>query len=283
MKPNVLQIWIQAARPKTLAVGICPVILGTFLTIQEGTFQPLAALAALVGAMLIQIGTNFANDYFDFKKGADTEDRLGPTRATQAGWVTPSQMKTAFILAFSGAAAVGLYLVYCGGWPIVWIGVLSILAGILYTGGPWPLGYLGLGDVFAFLFFGPVAVMGTYYVQAQVWSPDAFGMGVSVGLYAMAVLAVNNLRDRKQDKLANKNTLAVRFGATFVRWEYTIAVLVAALLPGVILPMLTLVFAIPQIRKVWTLDGPDLNPVLGSTGRLLVIFTGLMVFSALLQ
>lgn len=248
-----------------------------------------SALAALVGAVLIQIGTNFANDYFDFKKGADQHQRLGPTRMTQAGLIKPDSMRTAAIIFFSLALLVGIYLVWRGGWPIAVIGLLSILFGIMYTGGPYPLGYHGLGEIFVLVFFGPVAVGGTYYVQALDINSIVLLAGLSPGLFSVAILTVNNLRDVESDKLTGKKTLAVRFGKTFARVQYLASIAVATLLPIFfcltthrhffsLISLLVLPAAIPAIKTVFgKTDGSALNNVLSMTGKLLLLYS--IIFS----
>ena len=278
-------LWLSAARPKTLPAAVAPVAIGTAIALGEGTAHWGAALAAMLGALLIQIGTNLANDYFDFVNGADTINRTGPTRLTQAGLVTPEAMWRAALISFGLAAVVGLYLVARGGWPIVAVGVASILSGILYTGGPWPFGYKGLGDVFVLVFFGPVAVAGTHYVQALAFSPVAALAGLGPGLISVAILAVNNLRDAETDAIAGKRTLAVRLGPGFARGEHALTLVAAALLPagfwlaglagpGVLMTLLMLPAAWPVIRTVATeTDGAVLNAALGSTGRLLMLYT----------
>ncbi|MGM0556922.1 MAG: 1,4-dihydroxy-2-naphthoate polyprenyltransferase, partial [Myxococcota bacterium] len=212
--------WVMATRPKTLAAAAVPVAVGTGVAVSHDQFQWLPALVALLGAFLIQIGTNLANDYFDFQKGADNEDRLGPTRVVSSGLISAKAVRNAMILAFALAAAVGSYLIWLGGWPILVIGVLSIMSGIAYTGGPFPLGYNGLGDLFVFIFFGVVAVMGTYYVQALEWSLESFVASVPVGLLSVAILIVNNYRDIDTDRAAGKMTLAVRLGRSLTRVQY---------------------------------------------------------------
>lgn len=219
--------WILASRPKTLVAAVAPVLIGSALAFDDGRFHIWSALAALLAAVLIQMGTNFANDYFDFRKGADTSQRRGPVRAVQSGLILASAMKRATVYAFAAAFLIGIYLVYRGGWPIVIIGLCSILFGVLYTGGPKPIGYLGLGELFVLIFFGPVAVWGTYYVQGQVSSMLAVVAGLSTGLFSTAILVVNNLRDIETDTIARKNTLAVRFGAGFAKMEYLVLVLLA--------------------------------------------------------
>ena len=283
VRPSLFSIWFQAIRPKTLTAAIAPVSVGTGLAIADGVAQWAPVIAALIGATLIQVGTNLANDYFDFKKGADTEDRLGPARVTQKGWVSPKQVAAATIFTFALSVVVGSYLVYVGGLPIVGIGVASIISGVLYTGGPRPLGYLGLGDVFVLVFFGPVAVCGTYYVQALDISIACVWASISVGFLATAILVVNNLRDRKTDVLANKRTLAVRLGASGARAEYLVLVVgsyLSLFIPivvsqatyGWLLPWLSLPLAVNEVRAIYAKDGAALNPHLGGTAKLGLIF-----------
>lgn len=284
MSLPTFKTWILAARPKTLAAGLCPVFLGICLAASDGVFHLSASLAALFGAIFIQIGTNFANDYFDFKKGADTADRLGPTRVTQAGLVTERQILVATALAFSLASMFGIYLIFRGGLPIIAIGIASILSGILYTGGPYPLGYLGLGELFVWLFFGPIAVAGTYFVQAQRWDSTALIVGGIAGLFSMAILAVNNYRDRAQDATVNKRTLAVRFGPTFAKIEYIACIGLGFLLPPILWGqehpllwglLLGLPVSWPVVRQFLSGHGIVLNPVLAKTGLLFLVFTTL--------
>ncbi len=281
-------VWILASRPKTLWAAIAPVIIGTASAYSEGKAYPLAALAALLGAILIQIGTNFANDYFDFAKGTDTVERLGPTRVTQAGLVSPQSMKRAIAATFGLALLVGIFLVWRGGYPVMIIGLLSILCGIFYTAGPYPLGYHGLGELFVLLFFGPVAVGGTYYIQALAICPQVLLLGFSPGLFSAAILIINNLRDIEQDSAARKRTLAVRFGAKFSRLEFLLCVVIAVMIPVAMtfaghLPRLTLVtlatlpLAIPVVWPVLTgASGPALNNSLAATGKLLLAFSILL-------
>lgn len=275
--------WILAARLRTLPAAIAPVILGCAICKQPHIF---AGLAALFGAILIQIATNFANDYFDFVNGADTDARVGPTRATAAGLISPQQMKWAFIITFATTIPIIAYLTIRGGMVIVAIGIASILSGILYTGGPKPLGYMGLGDLFVFVFFGPIAVAGTEYVQSLQWSWDAVLIGSASGLLSTAILVVNNLRDKESDAEVGKNTLAVKFGATFVRWEYTLCFVGTALIVayyatkhlGVLLSFIALGLGIPIIRSMWNEKGRALDPNLGRTAKILVLFS--LLFSA---
>jgi 1,4-dihydroxy-2-naphthoate polyprenyltransferase len=288
-------LWASAARVRTLPASVAPVLIGVVLAYADGLGHAPAAWAALLGAILIQVGTNYANDYFDFVKGADTAERQGPRRAVQSGLISPDAMRRATVLVFGLAVLVGLYLVARGGWPIVVVGVASILCGVLYTGGPYPLGYRGLGDLFVLLFFGPVAVAGTYWVQALEldWRPIVAGLGP--GLISVAILAVNNLRDRETDAKAGKRTLAVRLGARFTRLEYTTAVLLACLCPlvfmaagvagvGMLLPLMTLLAAWPVHRTVWRRsDGTALNGALADTGRLLMLYAVLFCIGWLIS
>ncbi|MBN2308386.1 MAG: 1,4-dihydroxy-2-naphthoate polyprenyltransferase [Candidatus Hydrogenedentes bacterium] len=280
-----LSIWAGAARPKTLPAAIAPVVVGTAMAYGEGAAHWPSAVCALVGAVLIQIGTNLANDYFDFVKGTDTAGRLGPTRATQAGLVTPTAMRRAAALVFGAVLIPGAYILWRGGVPFLVIGVLSILCGVLYTAGPCPIGYVGLGDAFVLVFFGPVAVAGTYYLQARAVTANAVLSGVAVGLLAVALLTVNNLRDIDEDRAAGKRTLAVRFGRTFARIEYTACLAGAALvIPGYLyavtgrylfglIPIAIFVTALPALRCVWTqTSGPVLNRLLATTGKLLLAY-----------
>lgn len=283
------KIWIEAARPKTLPAAAAPVIMGSAMAFHDRVLNLPAALAALFAALLIQIGTNLANDYFDHAKGADTEERLGPTRATQAGFVTPQTMKFAFILTFSLAFVIGMYLVYRGGWPVLLIGLLSILFGILYTGGPYPLGYNGLGDIFVLIFFGPVAVGGTYYVQAITINQVVLLAGLAPGLISTAILTVNNLRDINTDANAGKRTLVVRFGVGFAKYEYTFSITAACLLPLLliyltsenfysVLSLFAMIPAIPGMKTILN-DKHDiaLNKVLADTGKVLFVYS--IIFS----
>ena len=274
--------WILAARLRTLPAAIAPVVIGCAIAYQAQTFHLLAAGMAMLGAILIQIGTNFANDYFDFVNGADTEERIGPTRATQAGLITTSSMKTAFIITFALVIPVIFYMAYRGGWPLIMIGILSIISGILYTGGPKPLGYMGLGDVFVLIFFGPVAVAGTEYVQSLTLSVPAVLAGFSSGLISTAILVVNNLRDRDTDSKVGKNTLAVRFGERFVRWEYSMCFVGAAGITiylalihqsWILIALIPLLLSIPIQHSMWTQNGADLDPNLGKTAKILILYS----------
>lgn len=276
-------IWIEAARPKTLWATVAPVIIGSAMAYDAGGFAWLPATVTLVGAILIQIGTNLANDYYDYTKGADEGDRLGPTRATQAELIRPQSMKRAAILIFSAAVLAGVYLVWRGGWPIVTIGLLSIFLGVIYTAGPFALGYNGLADVFVLIFFGPVAVGGTYYVQTLAITPQVLVIGLAPGLLSVALLSVNNLRDIDNDRTAGKRTLTVRFGRSFARIEYTACLVLACIIPPILhwwhgghpyilcLPLL-LLGTVPALKILFGYtDGRQLNQVLATTGKLLIV------------
>lgn len=230
-RPSFLSIWVGAARPRTLPAAVAPVVVASALAWRDGDFVAPAALACMAFALLIQIGTNFANDYYDFVKGADTAERVGPRRAVAAGLVAPAVMKRAMVAVFALAFLAGLTLLGYGGWPLLIIGVASILGGIAYTGGPYPLGYNGLGDVFVFIFFGLVAVTATYFVQAGVVTSEAWIAGAGVGALSANILVVNNYRDVDTDARAGKRTLVVRFGRGFARGQFVLghAVALAAL------------------------------------------------------
>lgn len=276
--------WVMALRLQTLPAGAVPVLVGTAAAAGDGHFRPLVFLAALVASLLIQVGTNLSNDLFDFKKGADTEERLGPTRVTQAGLLTPQAVTVGTVVTFGLAFLIGLYLVYVGGWPILLIGLASITAGILYTGGPWPIGYHGLGDLFVFIFFGLVAVMGTYYLHTGQVMLHAFLASLPVGLLATALLVVNNLRDIETDRKAGKRTLAVRMGASATRVQYLLCVAVPFVIPFVLwwnrslaalfwLPLLSLPLAFTLLRSVFAgTQGRALNVVLKKTGILQLLY-----------
>ena len=279
--------WLLAVRVKTLPAAISPVILGSALAFHDGSFYLLICAMTLLAAVLIQIGTNFANDVFDFQKGTDREDRKGPLRVTHTGLIPPEKMIRAMWLTFALAICVGFYLAWIGGWPIVWIGLLSIAAGILYTGGPYPLGYHGWGDVFVFIFFGLIAVPGTYYLQIGVISNLSIWMGAIMGMLSTAILVVNNLRDADTDKLSGKRTLAVRMGKYFSKVQYSLLMILPFILPIYLwwiseteLSLLLTVFSIPLsfhlIKQIFSLTGSDLNLVLHRTARFLFIFTVLL-------
>ncbi len=271
--------WVAAIRPATLTAAVGPVLVGTALASADGVAHLPAAGAALLGALLIQIGTNLVNDLADFRRGADDADRLGPPRAVQRGWLTERAVAAGAACAFAGALAVGTYLVWRGGWPIAALGLASVGAAVAYTAGPWPLGYHGLGDLFVLAFFGLAAVGGTYYVQAGTVTPAVIAAGVAVGALATAILVVNNLRDRHTDARVGKRTLAVRFGASFARLEYAALLAVAYVIAasaGWVAPLLSLPWAVLQVRSLRSADGAALNAHLGSTAKLGLAFSVLL-------
>jgi 1,4-dihydroxy-2-naphthoate octaprenyltransferase len=277
-----------AARPRTLPAAIAPVLVGTSLAIGDGEFRPIAFACALIGSVFIQIGTNLSNDYSDARRGADTEDRLGPVRVTAGGLMPPRQVLIGTYVAFGIAAAAGVYLIATAGWELLLVGAASILAGVLYTGGPRPYGYEGLGELFVFLFFGVVAVVGSYFVQTERLEGVAFALAVPVGLLASAILLVNNIRDADTDRRAGKRTLAVRLGRERARALFVVAVtgafasvpaiaLFGDVSPLVLLSLLAAPLAVPLIRTVLTrTDGPALNEALAKTGMLLALFSVLL-------
>ena len=289
----------MAARPQTLPAGAAPVVLGIGLAVTEGVFAPGPAIAALVGALLIQVGTNLANDYYDGVRGVDEPDREGFMRVTAGGLIEPTRVRTAMIGTFGLALGIGIYISYVGGLPILVAGLASVVAGLLYTGGPYPYGYYGLGDLFVFVFFGLVAVVGTFYIQAvqslaagpvPMWippgtiTPEAVLAGVAAGGLSTAILVVNNIRDRESDREAGKRTLAVSIGYRWSRVEYTIVIGLAYVVPlvfwlgygyeaVVLAPLLTLPLAVSLIRTVWrNTAGEVLNIALERTGQLLALY-----------
>ncbi|MCS6828726.1 MAG: 1,4-dihydroxy-2-naphthoate polyprenyltransferase [Caldilinea sp.] len=282
------QAWILAARPKTLPAALSPVIVGTAFAFTDGSFAWLPALAAALGALLLQILSNFANDYSDFFRGADTPDRLGPVRVTSAGLIHPEEMRRGIIVVIGLSALVGLYLIGVGGWPILAIGVAAILAALAYTGGPFPFGYYGLGELFVFLFFGVAAVCGTYYVQTLTLTPPVVIASFAVGALVTAILVVNNYRDVETDRRAGKRTLAVRLGRRGTQIEY-VALLAFAYAMAfvlwlflnagtwVLLTLLTLPSAARLIHTVKvSTDGPTLNHALAGTAQLALLFSLLL-------
>ncbi len=288
-----LGTWLVAARPKTLTAAAAPVVMGIGLASAHGQFKWLPAAAALVGALLIQVGTNFANDYYDFVRGGDTAERVGPRRVTQSGLIAPATVKRAMVLTFAAALLLGTYLVWVGGVPILAIGVLSVLSGWAYTGGPFPLAYNGLGDIFVLIFFGPVAVGGTYWVQALSFHPGLLVAGLGIGGLSTAILVANNLRDLPTDRAAGKRTLPVLLGRTAGRIEYLVMVglAVAALpvgvftlgwTPWVFIALLAVASLGPAVRRVWVEDAAaQLMPVLPATARSAGLY-GLLFAAALL-
>lgn len=283
--PGRLRAWLAAARPATLTAGVVPVVVGTALAVADGVARPALAGAALLGAVLIQVGTNLVNDLGDFRRGADTAERLGPPRAVQRGWLSEREVAAGAAAALAGAVVVGISLVAAGGWPIALIGVASLACAVAYTAGPFPLAYVGLGDLFVLLFFGGAAVCGTYYVQARAVTGGAAWASVAAGLMATAILVVNNLRDRETDARAGKRTLVVRFGERFGRAEHAATLLVPYAMvaaagalggPGWLLPLVSLPLAVREVREVRRKDGAALNPHLGSTARVGVAFGALL-------
>lgn len=295
-KLSRFQIWLLAIRPRTLPAAAAGVVMGSALAWMDGSFQLLPALVALGVALLLQIGSNVANDVYDFERGTDTSERQGPLRVTQAGLLTPAQIKRGMWVIFGLAAVLGLYLAFLRGWVVVWIGLAAILAAITYTGGPFPFGYYGLGDLFVFVFFGPAAVVGTYFVQTGSVSAAAWWMSVSIGLLVTAILVVNNLRDLENDRKAGKRTLAVRLGERGARLEYLFCMIVAyfvvlltswlGLVPWLaLLTWLSLPLAVKTARTVFTQAGRPLNAALGGTGQVALLFSllflGSLVFAGL--
>ena len=293
--PSGIRIWLMAARIRTLPAAIAPVLVGTALAGWQHIFHPLRFVAALVGAIFIQVGTNLSNDYSDARRGADAEDRLGPVRVTAGGLVPPSQVLVATYVSFGVAVLAGVYLVIVAGWQLLLVGGASILAGVLYTGGPKPYGYEGLGELFVFLFFGIVAVAGSYFVQVKHLDWKAFALAVPVGLLASAILVVNNFRDIDSDRRAGNRTLAVRLGRDKTRTMFAVIVYVAFLLapvtwvfgpmkPWLLLPWLTLPLAAQIVREVRNrTDGPSLNQALAHTGMLQLAFCTLLSAGLLLS
>src|SRR3989338_414810 len=285
MNNSSIKYWLLAIRPKTLPAAVAPVLMGTAMAFGDGIEDVVTALVCLLTALLLQIGTNLANDYYDCQRGADTLERVGPTRVTQAGLIPPGQVKAAFIGVFALAALASICLVTRGGWPIAALASLAILSGIFYTAGHYPLGYLGLGDILVFIFFGPVAVAGTYYVQSLELNSAIIFAGFAPGLMSVAILTVNNLRDIDSDRKSGKNTLAVRFGRGFALSEYLFCVLGAGIVPVFIymfiedhLPLLACVLIIlavvPTIKTVLTrTEGVALNAALAATARLLLAYS----------
>jgi 1,4-dihydroxy-2-naphthoate octaprenyltransferase len=280
MKP--VTAWIAAARLRTLPAAVVPVLVGTAVAHATRAIAWGPALAALAGALAIQIGTNFANDVFDAESGADGPDRIGPTRAVASGLISATAMKRAMIAAFAVASLFGFYLVATAGWPIVAIGLASIAAGIAYTGGPWPLGYHGLGDIFVLAFFGFVAVCGTAFVQLGHVPALALAASIPVGALATAILVVNNIRDRATDERAGKRTLAVRFGRRAAIVEYALLLAAAYVTPLVLavchrslwfaLPLITAPLAWVRLRQlVGAASGPVFNGLLAATAQLMLI------------
>ena len=291
---NNLQNWLLAIRPRTLPAAAAGVVMGGALAWHDGFFRLDAMLACLFAALLLQIGSNLANDVFDFERGTDTPERLGPTRVTQAGLLRPLQVKFGMAVVFGLAALFGLYLAWLGGLPVIIIGIAAILSAIAYTGGPFPLGYYGLGDIFVFIFFGLASVAGTYYVQAGSVSPAAWWMAIPPGLLVTAILVVNNLRDLENDRKAGKRTLAVMLGERGTKIQYLICLIIGYLvLPlaawmGVV-PWMTMLawLSLPIVnraaRLTLTQKGRPLNAALAGTGQTALVFSLLFWVGLLLS
>ena len=291
----MFRIWLMAARPRTLPAAVAPVLVGTALAGFAHVFHPLRFVAALLGALFIQVGTNLSNDYSDARRGADAEDRLGPVRVTAGGLVPPRQVLIATYVSFGLAVLFGIYLIAVAGWELLLVGAASILAGVAYTGGPKPYGYEGLGELFVFLFFGIVAVVGSFFVQVEALHWEAFALAVPVGLLAAAILVVNNVRDIDSDRRAGKRTLAVKLGRDRTRVMYAVVVYMAYILTPitwlfgpttawVLLPWLTLPLAAAVVRAVRTrTDGPSLNGALAQSGMLQLAFCMLLSAGLLLS
>ncbi len=293
IRPSAARIWLLASRPKTLPAALVPVVVGSAFAAHAGALHLGAAALCLVFALLVQIGTNFANDYFDYVQGADTEKRVGPARAVASGWVTPATMRVAMVGTFAAALVVGLGLIPFGGWGLLPLGLLCIACGVAYTGGPYPLGYHGLGDLFVFLFFGLVAVGATYWVQARQLSVDVLLAGAAVGGLAANILVANNYRDRETDAVAGKRTLVVRLGEGAGRLQYGAAVLLSAAVPVVLWwrgfgPWALLgLGALPLGLDCWrqlrpTTPAPELIRLLARTAAHLALFGLLLAAGVLL-
>ncbi|MDE0180125.1 MAG: 1,4-dihydroxy-2-naphthoate polyprenyltransferase [Caldilineaceae bacterium] len=285
--------WLLAVRPKTLPAAISPVLVGTAMAWAEGYFSLFPALAAAAGALLLQIFSNFANDYFDFAKGADTSERLGPTRVMAAGLLSPRAMRRGMVLVVALAVLDGVYLVLVGGWPILAVGLASLVAAVLYTGGPFPYGYHGLGDLFVFVFFGLVAVAGTFFVQAGTLAVEVLIVAAAVGALVTAILVVNNLRDIATDARAGKRTLAVLIGARNTRLQYVVLLVLAYAAPfvlwlgfergaAILLPLLSLPLAVIRARSLYRATGTALNALLAATAQLSLIYSLLLSLALLL-
>ena len=281
-----IAMWIQAARPKTIVASLCPVLIGGTLALNEHHTHPLLFLFTLLTALGIQVSTNLANDYFDFVKGADTQHRIGPQRITAAGLVSPATMRLAVFASFVLTALVSIPLILQGGAIMSLLVCLSLLLGYAYTGGPYPLAYLGLGDLFVLIFFGPCATLGTYFLQTGHASPLPILMGLPAGLISTAILTANNLRDVESDRAAHKKTLCVRFGRTFGKWEYATALILAIVIPclwGYFLPLLAAPIAWLLIRNAFKAQEPtQFISVFQTTPPFLLLHTALLIFNILI-
>jgi 1,4-dihydroxy-2-naphthoate octaprenyltransferase len=277
--PPAWRAWLAAARPRTLPAALAPIAVGTATAAREGAFDAVVAVLCLATALLLQLAANLANDVFDFERGADGDGRLGPPRATQQGWIAPAAMRRATALALAAAAASGLALVARGGWPLGLAGAASVAAALAYTGGPWPLGYRGLGDLLVFVFFGLVGVVGSHFAHALTAPPVAWAAAVPVGALATAILVVNNLRDLEGDARVGKRTLAVRLGARATRVYYAgllaaaplavgAAVAAGVLPPGALVALACVPALVRLARELARTEGAALNPLLARTARI---------------
>ena len=275
--------WILASRPRTLPAAVVPVMVGSALAIYQGVFYPLYSLIAILCSLLIQIGTNFTNDLYDHLKGADTIKRKGPRRVLASGLISVRGMFWGIFIVFFTAFILGLYLVYSSGIVILWIGILSIIAGFAYTAGPFPLAYNGLGDIFVFIFFGIVGTTGTYYLHSQHFSNIAFIISIPVGALITNILIVNNYRDIEEDKNAGKKTLAVILGKEFSRFEYVFFILISFFIPfllhfkyqfnfWIFLPYITLPIAIMLVKMLYGLTGTQLNKTLELSAKFSALY-----------
>ena len=282
--PGPVEVWVLAARPKTLPAALAPVLVGTAVAWVAGGFRPGPAAAAALGALLLQIGSNLANDVFDFERGADREGRTGPLRVTQAGLLTPSQVRAGMAIVFGLALLVGIYLTIEAGWPVIVIGLAAIAAAIAYTGGPFPLGYNGLGELFVMIFFGFAAVCGTAFVQATYVPAAAWPAGFAAGCLATAILVVNNVRDIDQDRESGKRTLPVRFGRPWGVAEFVVLLALAYLVPlllvltnraalSLLLVLFSAPLALPLVRSLRRERGVVLNRTLAGTARLFLVWS----------
>lgn len=288
-----LKTWWLAIRPKTLPAAFCPVLAGTACAVSEGVFSPLIFTAVLAGTLLIQISVNLANDYFDFKNGIDTRERKGPIRVTQSGLISPASVRNAFILTLGAALVPGIFLIWIGGKVILAVAAASVICTVCYSGGPYPIASNGLGDIFVFLFFGPVAVCGTTYLMTGTVSASSLAVSVPVGFLITAILVVNNLRDMETDARAGKRTLAVIIGQANTRAEYMVLVLGAFLIPclvfatglhaaAVLMPLAAFPLSVPMLRAVSEQKGEALNAVLARTAKLAFWFSLLLSLGVIL-
>ncbi|MBN1300818.1 MAG: 1,4-dihydroxy-2-naphthoate polyprenyltransferase [Melioribacteraceae bacterium] len=278
-----LNSWILASRPKTLLAAFVPVLIGSAMAYNDSSFKPIAALIALLCSVLIQIGTNFVNDLYDFLAGTDKKDRLGPARVLASGLISVTEMKIGIAMVFLVSFILGMYLVFVSSWITFFVGIISIMAGFAYTAGPFPLAYKGLGDIFVFIFFGFVGTIGTYYVQTKIVTEFVFWASVPVGALITNILVINNYRDIDEDKLAGKNTLAVRFGKTFTRVQYTGFIIISYLVPIIafvtyknnwliFLPYLTIPVAYKLVRMIYSFEGSELNKTLELTAKFSAVY-----------